>query len=205
MLPDDFLGRVPLDALRPGVPSGNAAVRVEQENGVVLHTVNQQAKSLLAFAQRFLGLLAFGQVASDFQESAHAAIAISQGGEYDVCPKPASVLAQPPALVLKSPVLRRSFQFRCGPPAGDRLFGVKAVEGLADDLVGLVAFDALGSRIPTQHCSFSIEHENGVVLDACYQLAEVLVDLTQFVGIRWHRSCDFAAEPIAGLGLRSEA
>ena len=41
VLADDLVGLVLLDPLGPGVPGGDVAVRVEHEDGVVLHALDQ--------------------------------------------------------------------------------------------------------------------------------------------------------------------
>ena len=43
---------------------------------------------------------------------------------------------------------------------------IEAREVRPDDFLGLVAFDALGTRVPVRDAAFGIEHENGVVGDA---------------------------------------
>ncbi len=50
MLADDLRGRIALDPLGAGVPGGNAAVRIEHEDGIVLDAVHQQPESFFAMA-----------------------------------------------------------------------------------------------------------------------------------------------------------
>src|SRR5262249_36036464 len=51
VLADDLLGGVALDALGAGVPTGDDALGVEQENGVVLNAFDQETEAFLAQAQ----------------------------------------------------------------------------------------------------------------------------------------------------------
>ena len=48
VLADDLVGGVALDALGAGVPGRDVAVRIEHEDRVVLHALDQQAEALLA-------------------------------------------------------------------------------------------------------------------------------------------------------------
>ncbi len=48
MRPDDLVGCIAFDTLRPGVPARDAAFRVEHVDGVVGHALHQQAELLLA-------------------------------------------------------------------------------------------------------------------------------------------------------------
>src|SRR5205814_4104532 len=50
MLPDDLLSRVLLQPLRAGVPGCNASLRVEHEDGVVLHALHKQPEPVVYFA-----------------------------------------------------------------------------------------------------------------------------------------------------------
>ena len=47
----------------------------------------------------------------------------------------------------------------------------------ADDLLGRVALDALGARVPARDPALGVEHEDGVVPDALDQQAEALLAL----------------------------
>ena len=61
------------------------------------------------------------------------------------------VLADPPALVLEPAFRRGDLQLLGGPAPVDGLLRVEAGEVLADDLLGLVALDALGPGVPSGH------------------------------------------------------
>src|SRR5207248_10077934 len=52
---EDLLRRIPLDALRPGVPAHDPTRRVEPEDRVVLHALHQQAEALLALVRGLCG------------------------------------------------------------------------------------------------------------------------------------------------------
>src|SRR5207247_423743 len=99
--------------------------------------------------------------------------------DHDVRPVAAAVLAHAPAAVLEAPVEGRGAQLLRGAPGGDVLRRVEALEGLADDLLGLVADDALRARVPARHATAGIEHEDGVILDAFEEQAKALLALAQ--------------------------
>jgi hypothetical protein len=70
------------------------------------------------------------------------------------------------------------------PGAGERrlrqaartvLGGVELGEIAADDLVGAVALDALGARVPARHPPPAVEQVNGTIGDARHQQPELLV------------------------------
>src|SRR5204863_10147191 len=54
VLADDFPGLVPLDALGPGVPGQDQALRAEQEDGVVPDALDEAFEAFLTLAQQFL-------------------------------------------------------------------------------------------------------------------------------------------------------
>ena len=61
--PDNLFHTVALDALRPGIPTHNPALRVEHENGVVLNSVEQHPVLFFAVPQRLFCLPASGVAA----------------------------------------------------------------------------------------------------------------------------------------------
>src|SRR5207302_1533336 len=92
-----------------------------------------------------LGPLPFGQVPGDLREAPQLPGLVVEGGDDDVGPKPGAVFTDSPALVLESAFRRRPPQLLGGPAALDGFRRVEAGEVLADNLVGPVAVDALGS------------------------------------------------------------
>ena len=94
------------------------------------------------------------------------------GVDDDVRPKLRAVLADAPAFPLEASFARGSLERVLRQSGGPILFGIEAGEMLADDLVGEVALDALGARVPVGHVSFGIEHVDGVIGDALDQQAE---------------------------------
>ena len=61
--PDNLFRTVALDALRPGIPAHNPALRVQHKDGVVLDSVEQHPVLFLAVPQRLFGLPASGVTA----------------------------------------------------------------------------------------------------------------------------------------------
>ncbi len=179
VLADDLLGPVALDALRPAVPGGDPALRVEHEDGVVLDALDHQAEAIFTEAEFLLGLLAIGQVPGDLQEAPDRAGLVAQGGDDDVGPEAGAVLAHPPALVLDAPLGRRPLQFLLGPAPLDGLLRVEAGEMLADDLLGPVALDALRPGVPGEDVPLLIEKEDRIIAHAGDQLPEVFLAFAQ--------------------------
>src|SRR4051812_44308703 len=126
MLADDVLGLVALDALGPCVPGGDMPLRVEQEDGVIADSFNQQPKALLALAQGFLGLLSPGQVTGDFRKATKPALLVPQGRDDNVGPEPRAVLADTPALILEPFPYTALFQSELGPASVDGIGRVEA-------------------------------------------------------------------------------
>src|ERR1700719_3403052 len=59
----DLLGFVALDAFCAGIPTYDFPARIEREDGIVLHALDQYAKALLALEKSRLRPLAFGDIA----------------------------------------------------------------------------------------------------------------------------------------------
>src|SRR5262249_53347291 len=100
---------------------------------------------------------------------------VVQGGEDDVGPKPRPIFTDSPPLILEPALGRRRAQLVGGPASVDGVLGVEAGEVLADDLLGPVALDALGPRVPADHPPFGAQQEDGVVPGAFDQEAETLL------------------------------
>ena len=60
-----------------------------------------------------------------------------------------------------------------------RLLRQKDAEMAADDLVGVVAFDALGAVVPAAHAAFGVEHEDRVIAHVLEQQPIALFGLAQ--------------------------
>src|SRR5690606_10566081 len=99
-LPDgvsDYLAcGVALYALGALVPARYAAVRVEQENGVVGYALHEQGETLLRVAQR----ISQGPGMIDFPghlgEAGCLAFSVAHGADYDMGPEAGTVLAHAP-------------------------------------------------------------------------------------------------------------
>ena len=51
MLADDFVRLIPLNLGGPGVPTGDPACQIEQDDRVVFYSLDHHAEALLAFLQ----------------------------------------------------------------------------------------------------------------------------------------------------------
>src|SRR5690606_21241217 len=98
-----------------------------------------------------------------------------------VGPEPAPVFAQAPALVLEAPLPARHLQLVVGPALGERFGGIEDGEVLADDLLGRVALDALGTLVPAHDAAVRVEEEDAVVLDGLHHQPEPLFALAELI------------------------
>src|SRR5688500_16855137 len=76
MASENLLLAVALDAVRPFVPAGHLAIRVEHEDRVVFHALHQETKPFLVLPQRLLSPLALGNVPDDSEHEAAASIRV---------------------------------------------------------------------------------------------------------------------------------
>src|SRR5690606_19083971 len=127
------------------VPAHDAAVRVEEEDAVVLDGLHHQPESLFALAELILMLPPLGEVARDLREADQPAVVAPERRDDDVGPEPAPVFAQAPPFVLDAPFRPDDLKLALGPAAGEGFGRVKDGKVLADDLFGRIAFDAPGA------------------------------------------------------------
>src|SRR5947209_9623815 len=77
---------------------------------------------------------------------------------------------------------------------------------LAEDLLGAIALDALGARVPARHMALPVEHEDGVVLRAFDQQSEALLAGVKFrsalADLALQLAAHVAFEPIELAALR---
>src|SRR5207249_4059719 len=92
VLSENLLGRVPLDALGPGVPAHHPPCGIEHEQRILLHALHQQPEPLLRLAQGLFRPVSPGQVARDFREAEQRAVGAPQGRDHDVRPEAGAVL-----------------------------------------------------------------------------------------------------------------
>src|SRR6185437_9434107 len=112
------------------------------------------------------------EVARDLEETRQITGGITQSGDHHARPEASSILAQSPAFVLHPPLARGDLQLLVGPAVGDGLRLVETGEVAAENLLGLVTLDVFRAVIPAGDVAGRIEGEDGVVLDARYQLLE---------------------------------
>ena len=121
------------------------------------------------------------QIARDLREPDQSPVVIANGGDHHVGPETRAVLPDAPALVFEPAVARRSFQLPLALARPDILLGIEAREVLADDLVGGVALEPLGARVPRRHVAGRVENEDGVVLHRRDQQPEPLFASSQIL------------------------
>src|SRR6185437_6097479 len=99
---EDLLRAVAGDALGPCIPGAHEPARIEHEERVIVHALDEEPEALLALAQFLLASAALGKVARDLGEALELAALVAQGRDDDVGPEPSAVLTQPPVLVLET-------------------------------------------------------------------------------------------------------
>ena len=139
-----------------------------------LHLLRLQQRVTRRF-ELLLRFLALGDVAGDLGEADQLAVVVVDRVDDDMGPEPAAVLADALALFFKPAVLRGGAQcFLRG--AGFAIFlRVELGKVGADDLLGLIALDALRPEIPADDVAFGIEHVDGVIGNALHQQPELLL------------------------------
>ena len=90
-------------------------------------------------------------------------------------PEARAVLAKPPALRLELAGCLGGVQRQSWNAGRLVLAGVKGREMPADDLVWLIALEALGAGVPARDVAGGVEHVDGVIGDCADQQAEMLV------------------------------
>ncbi len=101
------------------------------------------------------------------------------GGDHDVRPEAAAVLADPPALLLVSPVAQRPFELVLRMSRGLLVRRVEGSEMPPDDLRSGVPLDPLRARVPARHHPFGREHENRVIPDGLDEQPEAFLAALQ--------------------------
>src|SRR5207248_7503017 len=128
-------------------------------------------------AQRVLGHLPVGEIAGHLGEAAQLAVLVAKGGDHDVGPETAAVLAYPPAFVLDAPLGGGHGQLLGRLADPHVLGGIEDREVAADDLVGPVSLQPLGPGVPAGDPAVGVEHEDGVVLSTVDEEPEPLFAL----------------------------
>ena len=116
-----------------------------------------------------VGPFALGGVAGDLGEAAETATGVAEGSDHDLGPEAAAVLAQAPAFGLEATLVGGHSEGALGQAPADVLGRIEDRYRLAQDLLGGIALDALGTRVPARHPAGRIDHEDGVVLDSVEQ------------------------------------
>src|SRR5215208_6961580 len=163
VLAHDFVRAIALQMLRAGIPVGYATIRGKHENRMVPHAVDQQAKLPLAFFKPQLRSAVLCQVARDLGEADDGAILGMHGIEHRRGPETGAVLAHTPSFILEAA------DGLCRLQSPRRLSGREVLRReehrkiFADDLLGAVALDAFGARIPADNIALEIEQIEGIV------------------------------------------
>src|SRR4029079_1222122 len=107
---DDLLRGIALDPLAAEVPVRDAAFRIEHVDRVIGDTLHQDAKTLLALAQRGLRADPLRHVASDLGEGDRLTVLVADRVDHDTGPEARAVLAHAPAFGFELAGFRRYAQ-----------------------------------------------------------------------------------------------
>ncbi len=132
--------------------------------------------SLLQLELRFAP---FGDVAGDLRVAEQPSLQVPDGVDQYAGPEHRAVLAHPPSLSLELSVCGRLIQRLHRPPRRPVGVGVEPGEVQADDLIGGVALDAFGARVPACHHAIRIQHDQSAIVDALDEHAELPLALQQ--------------------------
>jgi hypothetical protein len=116
---------------------------------------------------------------TELGESVERAVRISERCEGEIGEELRAVLADAHALLLVPPRPIGEAQDLGGPPRGDRSRREEPRVVRADDLVGGVALDALGTRVPGADVADRVEHVDRVIPDRVDERAVVLLAVRQ--------------------------
>ncbi len=137
---------------------------------VMGHAAREAADGLhlQGLAQLGFGGLALGHIAGDLGKADQPAL-IVDGIDDHRGPKARAILAHAQAFGLHAARADRRAQPRLGQP-GLLVFGrVKAREMGVEDLLLLIALDALGAQVPAHDAAFGVEHVDRIVGHALHQ------------------------------------
>src|SRR6267143_1619469 len=95
MLADGLISAITFNVLRPLIPSGYPALRIEHQDCVILDSADQKVWSLVALLQDLFGLFAFGDVGGDHQAAVSALEHYGARGDLNVDDSPV-LLPMPP-------------------------------------------------------------------------------------------------------------
>src|SRR5215469_17979615 len=124
-----------------------------------------------------LVLAPLGNVARDLGKAPQSSVAITQCGNVDAGPKTRSILAKTPGFGLGMALGRRHFEQAARYADGGLFRQVKPRKMGADDLVGAVALDPLGSLIPASDRARRIKHEDCIIRNPGDEKPEALFTL----------------------------
>lgn len=129
-----------------------------------------------------MGFLTFGNISRDLGEADHFAGLIADGIDDDRCPETASVLADSPSFGAEAAFSCCDAQGALWKPIGAVIWRIEGCERLADDFVGRVALQPLGTGVPAADCAVEVDHVDGVINDCVDEQlkARSIVDPVKF-------------------------
>jgi len=173
MLTYNFVERVALDPLGPGIPAGDMAGGIKHVDGVIRHALNQDLELGLVVAQDFLRCSSLGQVARYFGKPDEFAGVVPDRVNQYMRPEPRSIFADSPSFTFKPAVLHGTFERQAGYICGPIFVRVKPAEVRSNDFFSFVALETLCPEIPADYVTLCVEHIDSVVDDGLYQQAVV--------------------------------
>ncbi|MNU94381.1 hypothetical protein D3C71_843620 [compost metagenome] len=163
MLADDFFRPVALDALRPGIPVGQASIRSEHVDGVIRDALHQQAKLLFALLECFFGHFTVGQIAGDLGKTEQSTRRVAYWVDHHVAPEARAVLAHPPALSFETSFANRRVQRPLGQTGTAIVFGVELREMMTENFGFFITLETPGASVPAADDARGINHVDRIV------------------------------------------
>src|SRR6185436_15294191 len=136
VLADDFVGGVALESFGAGIPADDVPQRVEHENPVVFDRLHDEAKTLFALLERFVGQATCREIANDDGKPHERPDRIAKRGERDLRAERRAIFARKPYVIVSATVANRRREERFWFSARSILRRKEAREQPASSLVG---------------------------------------------------------------------
>src|SRR6516165_2946439 len=105
----------------------------------VTHPLHGIPQGLAVLGQRFLALVALGEITGDLRVADKGARCVLQASDDDTRPKARAIFPHAPTLILEVPLLFDHLKLLLWPPAQDGLWRIEAGEMRTNYFVGFIA------------------------------------------------------------------
>src|SRR6266568_5334351 len=129
--------------------------------------------------EQLAGAFFVRDIVRHLRKTVEGAALIPDGRDDSLDPKAGPVLAHAPTLVACLAFLGRRFEHLLGHAAFDVFGREEGAKRFSDDLVGPIALDALGPRVPGGDAAFGVQHVDRVALHTLHQQAKAFLAFPQ--------------------------